>query len=339
MLNETAKNLENLEKLDAIKSLKTSFIDKKNQTYLILCHTNPDGDVLGAALAMKFLLENYYGKKAFVYSKDFTAVSTKFDFLPGVNEINVSDTLPVTDVTILLECSNIERTGYKKEDVKSPFLINIDHHTTNDNYADINWVESNRAAVCEMIFYLNKIWGKELDYNTAICLYVGILTDTGRFQYSNMTSHIYDILKELVATGIDINFVYRKIYGRKSQAYINFMKILLDSLEFFHDGKLAISSIDSESVKKWNIAVDDMDGAVDYLRDIDDVEVAVFIKQKDLGLYKCSMRSKGKIEVNGISKFFSGGGHKFAAGFDIKAKSLGETKAKILDKIKEVFDK
>jgi len=317
-----------------IEQIEKVILDEKNKTFLILFHINPDGDAIGGALALKFLLERHFNKTVFVYSNN--AVPEKYKFLPASESINHDKNLPKSDVTIVLESANIARTGYSAEDLDTKFLINIDHHQTNDFYADINWVESSRAAVSEMLYLLYKGLGKNIDKDAAVGLYVGILTDTGRFQYSNMKPEIYDILKELVNIGVDINFVYRNVYGRKAKTYISFIKSLLDDMEFYCDGKLAISYIDEKTIDEFNISVDDMDGAADYMRDIENVEVSVFIKPNEPGVYKFSLRSKGKIELDKLASSFSGGGHKFAAGFELETDNILDAKNIVLPKVIEV---
>jgi phosphoesterase RecJ-like protein len=326
-----------MKKMQEIQNIQKTFADEKNKNFLILFHANPDGDAIGSALALKFLLEKNYKKTVSIYSKD--AVPDKYKFLPNSASIQHNENLPEADVTIVMEAGNIERTGYSRETLVTKFLINIDHHQTNDFYADINWVEATRSAVSEMVYllYKNLDGPKTIDKDPAMCLYVGILTDTGRFQYSNMTPNIYEIIKELVEAGVDVNFVYKNIYGRKSKSHIGFMKNLFNNLEFYSDDQLAVSFVDADVVEKLNVSVDDMDGACDFLRDIENVEVAVFIKQKKAGVYKFSLRSKGKIELDKLCKFFDGGGHKFAAGFEIKADNILSAKKIALPKIIENF--
>jgi phosphoesterase RecJ-like protein len=319
-----------------LKNISNIISSSNNQSFLLLLHSSPDGDALGSALALKLLLETYYNKSVQIYSKD--KIPYKYLFLPNIESVKIEQNLPSNiDVTIVLESANIMRTGYLSENLKTKTIINIDHHKTNDLYGDINWVDSEKSAVCEMIYLIYKFLNKEINKNIATCLYVGILTDTGRFQYSNMKPDVYDILKELVSKGLDVNYIYKEIYSRRPKSYINFMRILLDSIEFYCNEQLAISYIDSDLIEKFALSSDDMDGASEYLRSIDNVEISVFIKPKKNGIYKFSLRSKGKIKIDKLCNSFGGGGHIYAAGFDIKAKNAHKAKDMVLDKIKELF--
>ena len=320
-------------KIELLDQIKSVLEDTANQSFMLFCHQHPDGDVLGAALALKFLLEKKYNKSVTIMSKD--NVPDKFDFLEQVSDINTSSDLSNVDVSIILECANLSRTGYLAAEIsaKSKKIINIDHHNTNDFYADINWVDSKSAAVCMMVYDIFKYLDVSIDKSAAQYLYVGILTDTGRFQYSNMSLEVYDVIKDLVKNGVDVNFVYRQVYGKKSRSYISFMQILFDNLEYLEvldSYQLAISYIEDEQLKNYKITVDDTDGAVDYLRDIDGIEIACFIKPAGVGIYKLSLRSKEFVAVDEIAKKFGGGGHKYAAGLEIKAETAEAAKMKLL---------
>lgn len=327
--------------------------DENNQTFFLFCHENPDGDALGGVFAMKFLIEKYYSNfskkriiKICLTEKNRQNISKSYFFLPTLkdfieNENNSEDSKSFAnnkikgDVAIFIETSNVKRAGFSDENLEVKTIINIDHHKINDFFGQINWVDSKKAAVCEMVYIIYKQLGKKIDLKTALCLYTGILTDTGRFQYSNMKIEIYDIIKGLVKKGIDINFVYTNIYGSKTKNNIFFMKELLNNLEFFNIEKIsfAFSFVDENFIQKNSIKHEDMEGATDYLRDIENVDIAIFAKPKMTGIFKFSMRARGNFAVDKLSAIFDGGGHKFAAGFDIKADNILNAKKIVLEKI------
>ncbi len=328
---------------DTFEEIKGVVLDPDNKNFLLLFHSNPDGDAIGSALGAKFLLEKMWkqkygtamlGKRVFVYSSD--ELPKKFAFLPGFDGIVVSKNLPNVDVTIVMESSSLNRAGFPL--LSSKTVINIDHHVINDNYGDINWVDSNKAAACQMIYDILIYFGVELDFDIAVCLYVGILTDTGRFQYSNTTIEIYDIIRNLVEQGINVNEIFTRIYGSKTLTQVKFMQIVLRNIEFFCDNKIIISHIDESDIEAFDIKSDDMDGAVEYLRDIENVEVSMFIKPQ-IDTYKISFRSKGKVRLSELVKLYDGGGHVFAAGCEIKKQDLDEAKNRILENLKSQISK
>ncbi|MCP4482136.1 MAG: bifunctional oligoribonuclease/PAP phosphatase NrnA [bacterium] len=312
-----------------LKKIKELILNKENNKFLIFMHQNPDGDALGSALAMKVLLEKLE-KDVLVVSVD--SIPHKYDFLPGIKDILKidKDTVLIADVAVFIESANIARVGCEKKFLQVGKIINIDHHKINDEYGDINWLDSKKAAVAVMVYEIFKYLDVSINKAAAECLYTGIVTDTGRFQYSNMSIDIYKIIGKLVKKGLDVNYIYRQIYGRKSKSHINFMRLLLANLEFHRESKIAISFITDLDISENKIINDDIDGAADFLRDIEGVELACFIKPKDEGLYKLSLRSKEYVSVCDISQKFGGGGHKYAAGFELKAESMIDLKNNIL---------
>jgi bifunctional oligoribonuclease and PAP phosphatase NrnA len=332
-----------------IKNIEKILNDQNNKTIFLFCHENPDGDALGGICAMKILIEKYFNenqdRKVYIClnEKDFKNIPNKYLFLPGLNDYVKNEKIFSEkikgDVGIFLETANVKRAGFDSKNVKFNTTINIDHHKINDFYCDVNWVDSERAAVCEMVYLIFKSLNKEISSEAAVCLYTGILTDTGRFQYSNMKLEIFDIIKDLVLKGVDINFIYRNIYGSRTKNYILFMKEILNNLEFFNIDKIlfSYSFVDEDFITRFDIKSEDMDGASDYIRDIDGVEISIFVKAKDSKNYKFSLRSKGNFAVDSISKIFGGGGHSFAAGFQIEADNIIEAKNIFMEKLKEVF--
>jgi phosphoesterase RecJ-like protein len=312
-----------------LEQINNIILDDTNKTFLIFAHQNPDGDALGSALACKLLLENF-NKKVQVISIDKTP--SKYKFLQNSKTIeNLSkDNKISADIAMFMECSNISRSGFDEANIDVKTIINIDHHKVNDYYGYINWVDATYAAVSIMIYKIFKYMNVKISKAAAECMYTGILTDTGRFQYSNTTLDVYDIVKELVKTGVDVNAIYREIYGSRAKSYISFMRIFFNHLEFLKDDLIAISYIEQDEIDLYGISNEDSDGAVDFLRDIEGVELACFIKPKSNGNYKLSLRSKKCVSVYEAAKEFGGGGHKYAAGFEMQADSAKEVKQKIL---------
>ena len=196
------------------------------------------------------------------------------------------------------------------------------------------------SSTCEMIYWFLKTLDLPLNKDIATSIYTGILTDTGRFQYSNMNSKIYLILKDLVDEGLDINYIYKQIFALKTKKHIFFEKELLNNLEFFklNNVNFSYSYIDENFIDKNDITFNDIYGGADYLRDIEDVDISVFVKPKGKNCYKFSMRSNGKYDLTKISKLFDGGGHTFAAGFSVEAKDIFSAKDIFVNIIREKFN-
>jgi bifunctional oligoribonuclease and PAP phosphatase NrnA len=301
----------------------------KNKSFVILMHENPDGDCIGAGLALRALLLKLK-KNVSIFSKD--SIPNFLSFLPQIETISRQETLLEADVCILLECSSIDRSGYNQSFIRNKILVNIDHHATNDLYAQINWVDAEMSSTSEQIYYIYKTLKLDMDLNSALFLYVGILTDTNRFQNKNTHKGVFSIIEDLVNKGIDINDTYRRIYGAKTLPYLKVLGYVLTSFELFYDGKVSIVSISKNLLEQYDIKYNEMDGIIEQLRDIEGVEVAIVLKEVTNTLTKVSLRSTGKVLVDGIALKYNGGGHKLAAGCRLE-KNLADSKTEIISMI------
>ena len=186
-----------------------------------------------------------------------------------------------------------------------------------------------------MKFYLLKEMNIKLDNEIATALYSAIVSDTGNFRHNNTTKKTFEIAGELVAYGVDITNVSYHLFSETSLNRMIFMGRLLQNVEIFLDGKLAILTANKEDIEELNLSQSELDGMVDYARYIKGVEVGVFIKPYN-DIYKVSIRSNGKIDVSGIARKFNGGGHKFAAGCKVETTSSVDAKAQLVDAFAEI---
>jgi bifunctional oligoribonuclease and PAP phosphatase NrnA len=301
----------------------------KNKNFNILIHENPDGDCIGAGLTLRSLLLKLK-KNVSIFSKD--SIPNFLSFMPQLECVSREEKLPDSDVCILLECSSIDRSGYNQSLIQSKILINIDHHATNDLYAEINWVDSNMSSTSEQIYYIYKRLNLDMNLDDALFLYIGILTDTNRFQNRNTHKGVFKIIEDLVNKGIDINDVYRRIYGAKTLPYLKVLGYVLTSFELFYDGKVSVVLISKSLLEQYNIKYNEMDGIIEQLRDIEGVEVAIVLKEVTNNLTKISFRSSGKVLVDGIALKYNGGGHKLASGCRIE-KNLADAKKEIISMV------
>lgn len=331
------------------KNINKILLDENNKTFFLFCHEMPDGDALGAITGFKAILETYFKKYGRSFNFAFNeaeyeniSVMKKYFFLPHIkgyiDSKNFFEKID-GDVGIFFESSNFSRAGFLDENIKLKKIINIDHHAINDFYGDINWVDSSMSSTCEMVYLFLKNLELNITKDIATSLYTGILTDTGNFQYSNMKPDIYSIIKDLVEKGLDVNYIYRQIFGTNSKKHVFFEKELLNHLEFFdiENVKFSYSYIDEDFIERNKISSADIYGGSDYLRNIEDVDISIFVKPKSKNEYKFSMRSNGKYKVSEISKLFDGGGHAFAAGFSIEAEDVFDAKGKFLKVLREKF--
>jgi phosphoesterase RecJ-like protein len=282
---------------------------KQAGSLALICHIRPDGDTLGAALA----LYNYIApqKKCAVYCDD--ALPRKYDFLKGFDKITSADIDLSCDLVICLDCSDLKRTGkYAAALIGRQNVVNIDHHISNEKYAEINYV-ADASSTCEIVFTLLKTLGAKPDKDIYACIYCGLSSDTGNFSHSNTTSAAFSIAAELSGAIGDISFINYKIFKEIPLNKLQLLAVVLKDVKIFADGKIALLTVKSEDVTRYGCDVHDTEGFVDYAINIQDVEIGAILLESEKNCYKVSLRSK-TANVCRIAAQFGGGGHIHAAG-------------------------
>ncbi|MBI4825461.1 MAG: bifunctional oligoribonuclease/PAP phosphatase NrnA [Nitrospirae bacterium] len=310
---------------------------KKSNDFLIASHLNPDGDALGASIALAIALKRM-GKAVQVINRDTVPADLKF--LPSSGLLTQQVTDKEFDVLFIVDCNTIERTGLK--DLKAKSVIIIDHHILPDNVQEIwdsetmlhSMVETKAAATGELIFMILTELGVAIDKDIATNLYTTLLFDTGGFRYSNTTPEALHIASRLVAAGAEPWWISRELY--ESVPY-NAMQLLASAYATIEkEGGIAWITVTQEMLKETGTTSEDTENFVDQPRKIKGVEVAVFFREDTKDLIKVSLRSKGRVDVQKIVARFGGGGHAPAAGCSIKA-PLHEVKGTILNAVREAL--
>lgn len=308
---------------------------KKQDNIVIFVHENPDGDAIGSILSLSMALR-MMGKNVEAYA-EFYPSNTLFllEKAPWVKTYEELDTNKVYNLAIALDCGDKFRMGLGNEVFdKALSTINIDHHITNDNYGKYNFVNAKAAATGEIMYDLIKMLGVELTQDLAEVIYLSILSDTGGFKHSNTTPKTFEVASKLLQTGIDISYITRKAFYETSLERTKCLGKVLSSLEMELDGKVGVLSITPEELKNYNVDAQDLEGMVDFARNIKGAEVGIFIKPRN-DEYKISLRSNNYIDVAAIAAEFDGGGHIRAAGCKFSGMSVEEIKEKLLEKVKE----
>lgn len=312
-----------------------SLIDNANSIY-IASHINPDGDNLGSITGMYLALKKY-GKNVFLIEDDEIPDAQKF--LPAIKDMVRSETLSKdVDLFITLDCADINRLGAAKELFNSAKnTVNIDHHSTNTRFADLNIVDENSPATGETLYQILKDIDLELDQDSATCIYTAISSDTGSFKYDSVRKSTFLIAAELLDYGVNINDVAVNLYQNRSLAKTNLLLKVMDTLELYNDNKIGVVVLTDEDIKSCNARKSDADGIVEFVRDISTVELAILLKDKKENV-RLSTRSKSYIDVTNIASKFGGGGHIRAAGATINL-NIDEAKKEVLKYALEEFKK
>lgn len=305
---------------------------KDSKSILLLTHESPDGDAIGSVMGFYHMLISINKTVDIVIPE----MPDSFNFLISINKI-VDRSDKNYDLTIVLDCANLERVGQTNNEFsRCKKSISIDHHTSNNGFCDFNYVEEETAACSQVIYYLFKDWNIVINKNIGESLAVGLLTDTCGFRNDNVDKNSFLMASELLDLGIKIHKIYFDVLSKKTMSKYLLMKMVLDRLEFFGDNKIAFSYISQEDIENVSAKPGEHEGLVDLGRHIDGVEVSIFMRE-DNG-YRISFRSNGIVDVNKIAKKFGGGGHKMAAGAKVNG-SFKEIKEALIDEVIRVLNK
>lgn len=274
-------------------------------------HVSPDADALGSLLGLTHALQDM-GKTCFPFIAD--AKPEYLSFLPGWDRIRTTLTETV-DTIIVLDCADSGRTGEAHPHIVSTDTsICIDHHMSNPGFCRINWVDPKAGSTSEMVVRLLQTLEVPIGSDTALCLYAGILADSGRFLYDSTSPQQHRLTADLMETGMDWMLVHRKLY--QSVPYVDFLleQRILDRAQFSPTHTIVTSYVTLQDIEETGGAMDSSENALHILRDIEPVEVAFLLKEKEPDVYKVSLRSKNRINVSDIAQQFGGGGHLRASG-------------------------
>jgi len=287
---------------------------RRHGNFLVATHYRPDGDAIGSQLAVVSLLRDL-GKKVTAWNDD--AVPAKLRFLPGAELVQRPPaTAQDFDVVIAVDTSTWQRTGLATERIASrQHLINIDHHVSNEKYADINWIVPAAPATGQIIFDLVKRGGFQLTRDIATSLFVAISTDTGSFSFGNTSAEALRTAAELVDTGIDVGEVSQHVYESYPYARLQLLQRVLAGLTLADHSRVAYCWITHEMYQQTGAKREDTEGLIDYVRAIEGVLVAIIFEEIENGKTRISLRSKHRqVDANAIARHFGGGGHREAAG-------------------------
>ena len=284
----------------------------KDESILITGHINPDGDALGSALALKLIFQSK-GIESDVYFDKTTKFPNTLNHLP-LHFIN-EEIKEKYDTVYVFDCGSSSRLGIvEKVAIESNKVVVVDHHI-NPTFGDIQIIDSNAASTTQVL-YRELVNVKELiSKEVANCLMTGLITDTGRFQYSNTTSEVLSIAAALVDFGAEMSVISENIYGTKNLNAMNLESEVVNRINVLDEEKLVFSYVLQEDYSKFNIDESEMDFLIDSIRLVEGTNVALLLKEQKDGTYKGSLRSRSLIDVQKVASSFNGGGHKAASGF------------------------
>lgn len=302
----------------------------KADDIVILTHENPDGDAIGSSLAFYGALKEL-GKKVDVIIPECPEI---FSFLPWREDIKKEGKEEQYSLAIALDCSDIKRlNGFARYFERAKVKIVIDHHGSNTMFGDYNFVNPDSPACCQILVTVLEYLGIDINKGIGSCIAAGIITDTGGFKYSTVKAETFEFIAGLLNKGVNVASIYRRVLQMISKKQFEIRKIALNRLEFIENGKIAITYITKQEQEELQLELGDHEGIVEFGRDVEGVEVSIFLREEADGSYKISLRSNEYVNVSDISLMFGGGGHPKAAGCTINL-PLEQAKEKIISQTK-----
>ncbi|MGI9023215.1 MAG: DHH family phosphoesterase [Acidimicrobiales bacterium] len=282
----------------------------------LACHQVPDGDALGSMLALHRLSLAAGVPSVASWPEPFVA-GAHYSFIPGLDLATDPSRFPATpEVMITFDCGSLARLGGLATAARAAeTLIVIDHHLTNEGYGTIDLIDPDAAASAVIVRRLLARLGWELDRDAAICLYTGLVCDTGRFQYDNTTPEVFTLAAELAGFGLPIAAISRQLFEEHRLAYLRLVASALGRAELDAGRRFVATWVTADDLVSNGVALEETEGLIDLVRRTSEADVSCVLKEAPDGT-RVSLRAVSDVDVGAIATTFGGGGHKAAAGFN-----------------------
>lgn len=286
----------------------------------IACHVNPDADALGATLGLSVFLRSRGVRTVCSFPNEPFEVPRWAEELPGREALVEPRSFPeapavmaTCDVASMDRLASLARTADRAGEV-----IWIDHHRSNDGLGTVPLVDPEASSTCEIVFRLVRAIGGDLPDGAAACLYAGLITDTGRFQYQAVRPETLRVAAELREHPFDHAHLARVLYEDNRAAYLHALGVALARVELDPQADLVWTYLMQGDLAQTEVQPSEADDLIDVVRTARDADVAAVIKQQRDGRFKVSLRSRGAHDVSKVAAGFGGGGHRLAAGYTSK---------------------
>jgi bifunctional oligoribonuclease and PAP phosphatase NrnA len=292
---------------------------REDSRFVLATHENPDGDALGSLVGMHGLLTEL-GKDSEVFlAPADLPLPLEYRVFKLENLIQAPPADIAERTVVFLDCGNIDRNSASVLR-DGAHLINIDHHHDNTRFGTLNYVEPAASCTAEIVWDLTHDLGVRLTPDVAQALYVGLITDTGRFMYENTTARAHVMAAELIESGVDVPGVYRRLYEEMPSEKLALLAVALSGIQRFDDGELTLAALSAEDFLRVGAEDTYSEGIIDHLRAVQGTKVAVLVREltasERRGQHKVSLRATDDdVDVSAIARAQGGGGHRRAAGF------------------------
>lgn len=298
----------------------------KAERILLLCHKNPDGDTLGSAAALYWALKKLGKEEVAVLCADL--IPARYDYM----KIERFEGQFEPGYVVAIDVASIQLFGDAVREYSERVDLCIDHHASNSGYAGELYLDADAAATAEIIYELIGKMGVEIDPLLADCLYTGLSTDTGCFQFGNTTARTHIIAAALMEAGANISDLNMLLFGTKSRGRLAIERIALANLEYYFDDRCALIYMTREQIESTGVEASDLESITSLPRQIEGVQVGVTLRQQPSGSYKISVRTVPGVDACAICRRLGGGGHDQAAGCELVG-GLDNAKAAVLAEV------
>ena len=297
---------------------------------LILTHRSPDGDTIGSGYALAMALRKL-GKNVKVDCTDPFPEKYSY-FIDKLEKLEFDE-----EFVVSVDIADTKLLGEKLSDYADKIDLCIDHHGSNTKYAKEYYVEASAAAAAQVIAKLIRLMNVEFDKDIANAIYTGITTDTGCFRYTNVTAETHRIAADMIDCGAESGMINRLMFETKSRSRLEIERRVMDSLQFYLDGRCAIAYATIDMMKESGAVDNDMEGVSSLPRQIEGVMAGITLREKNNGKFKVSVRTTDELDASAICANFGGGGHKAAAGCMITG-TLNEAIEQIIEVVRQALE-
>jgi phosphoesterase RecJ-like protein len=294
-------------------------LDRAEKVALV-CHVNPDADAMGSMLGLAIFLAARGKDVAASFPNGLADAPRWVEALPGREHLVSPGKMPkAPQVTVSLDAADRHRLGGLAHLLdKAPVSVCIDHHRTNPGFGTINLVDPEAAATAEVVFRLIQRMGGDITADVAACLYAGLVTDTGRFQYEATTPEVLRLAAQLREQPFDHARLAQALYEDSSLGYLRLLGRLLERIQHVPEADLVWAYVTRKDLDESGVPIQETDDLIDLVRAAREADVAAVIKEQREGGFKVSVRSRGKTDVSAVAAAHGGGGHRLAAGYSSK---------------------
>jgi len=296
---------------------------REHDRFLVVTHENPDGDALGSLLAMTLALRQL-GKDVLMFLSGDAPLPREYAFMQLDGLLRALPTDTEERVLVAVDCAKVDRIGPDPAAVKrAKLVLDIDHHHDNTRFGDVNLIAPDASSTGELLRDVFRELDVELTAEIAEPLYIALVTDTGKFQYSSTTPKSYRLAAELIEAGADFHAVFKQVYESLELAKFKLIGRAADRTRVLEGGRMIVSHLLRTDFAEVGAAEAYSEGIIDFLRAVEGAELAVLIREppRDTGpTRRVSLRASiDELDVSAIAREFGGGGHRQAAGFSTEA--------------------